>query len=95
MTDDDKAQMRESSVKVRHALAPDVPDVTDREIEESLWYYYYDVDKTVAYLTSTGPRQASMAHADAGRQARGQEASQGPEEATRDGWAQRSEAGGR
>lgn len=25
---------------------------TDKEIQESLWYYYYDVEKTVNYLLS-------------------------------------------
>jgi hypothetical protein len=24
--------------------------VTDKEIEDSLWYYYFDVDKTVKYF---------------------------------------------
>lgn len=27
-------------------------DFTDKEIEDSLWHYYYDVDKTVNYLLS-------------------------------------------
>jgi len=36
-------------------LGTDVP-VTDREIEESLWHYYYDVEKTVNYLLSIAIR---------------------------------------
>jgi elongation factor 1 alpha-like protein len=52
MTGDDKKQMRESSVKVRDALLDEVPGITDVEIEESLWHYYFDVDKSVTYLRS-------------------------------------------
>ena len=52
MTEDDKRQMRECSTKVREALLDDVPGVTDKEIEDSLWHYYYDIDKSVTYLRS-------------------------------------------
>jgi len=48
-------QLREGTVKVRAILGTGVP-VTDREIEESLWHYYYDVEKTVNYLLSTATR---------------------------------------
>jgi len=44
-------QLREGTTKVRATLGTGVP-VTDREIEESLWHYYYDVEKTVNYLLS-------------------------------------------
>lgn len=44
-------QLREGTAKVRATLGTGVP-VTDREIEESLWHYYYDVEKTVNYLLS-------------------------------------------
>lgn len=44
-------QLREGSAKVRATLGAGVP-VTDREIDESLWHYYYDVEKTVNYLLS-------------------------------------------
>jgi HBS1 N-terminus len=27
--------------------------VTDKEIEDAVWYYYFDVDKTVKYLQRT------------------------------------------
>ena len=36
---------------MRDVLGPEVP-ITDREIEDSLWHYYYDIDKTVHYLLS-------------------------------------------
>ncbi len=48
-------QLREGTAKVRATLGTGVP-VTDREIEESLWHYYYDVEKTVNYLLSTATR---------------------------------------
>lgn len=44
-------QLREGTAKVRATLGAGVP-VTDREIEESLWHYYYDAEKTVNYLLS-------------------------------------------
>lgn len=42
----------EGTAKVRASMGMGVP-VTDREIEASLWHYYYDVEKTVNYLSST------------------------------------------
>ena len=48
---EDQMKMRQGTDAVREALGQD-SDTTTKEIEEALWYYYYDVDKTVAYLTS-------------------------------------------
>lgn len=45
-------QLQEGTVKVRQVLGPDLK-VTDEEIQESLWHYYYDVEKTVNYILST------------------------------------------
>lgn len=42
-------QLRLGTAKVREVLGPEV-STTDMEIEDSLWHYYYDVDKTVNYL---------------------------------------------
>ena len=39
-----------NTAKVRSILG-DFP-VTDKEIQDSLWHYYYDVEKTVAYILS-------------------------------------------
>ncbi|KAK4691505.1 elongation factor 1 alpha-like protein, partial [Lecanoromycetidae sp. Uapishka_2] len=51
---EDKEQLRLGLIKVRDVLGPDVP-VTNEEIEDSLWHYYYDVEKTVNYIiTSCG-----------------------------------------
>ncbi len=41
--------MRLGTASVRSALG-DVPGLTDRDIQESLYYYYCDVEKTVDYL---------------------------------------------
>jgi len=48
---EDKDQMRQGTAKVRQALGPKVP-VTDNDIQEALWHYYYDVGKSVTYLKS-------------------------------------------
>jgi len=48
---EDQIKMRQGTDAVREALGQD-SDTTTKEIEEALWYYYYDVDKTLAYLTS-------------------------------------------
>ena len=42
--------MRIGTVKVRLALPPDASSITDGQIQEALWHYYYDVDKSVSYL---------------------------------------------
>lgn len=44
--------LRQGTAKVRDVLGPQV-SITDKEIEDSLWHYYYDVEKTVDYLIST------------------------------------------
>lgn len=36
---------------MREVLGPDL-SVTDKEIEDSLWHYYYDIEKTINYLIS-------------------------------------------
>ena len=44
--------LRRGTSEVRQTLGTNFP-VTDQEIEDSLYYYYYDVEKTVNYLLST------------------------------------------
>ena len=46
---EDDSEMQESLAKARAVLGP---DFTDTEIQDSLWHYYYDVEKTVNYLLS-------------------------------------------
>lgn len=42
--------MRLGTIAVREALGSDVPGITDYNIQEALWHYYYDVEKSVNYL---------------------------------------------
>lgn len=44
-------QLRQGTEAVRQALGED-STTTNKEIEEALWYYYYDIPKTVAFLQS-------------------------------------------
>ena len=52
------AQMRASAIKVREALGSHLPGIADKEIEESLWYYYFDVDKSITWLRSVYSSQS-------------------------------------
>jgi len=52
MTDEDKEQMMLGMAKVRSALGED-SKVSDAQIQESLWHYWFDADKTIIYLKST------------------------------------------
>ncbi|KAJ6437682.1 putative glucose-regulated protein 78 of hsp70 family [Purpureocillium lavendulum] len=47
---EDKAAMSEGTAAVQKALGD---KVTVAQIQEALWHYYYDVDKSVAYLQRT------------------------------------------
>ncbi|PGH15027.1 translation elongation factor Tu [Helicocarpus griseus UAMH5409] len=52
LSPEDREQMRQCTVLVRELLSADTPPVpaSDEEIWESLWYYYYDVEKVAGYL---------------------------------------------
>lgn len=58
LSEEDQQQMAAGTVAVREALGPDVPDVTDREIQEALWHYYYDVGQTVTYILDARAKKA-------------------------------------
>lgn len=47
---EDRAQLAEATAEVKTTLGPQADKVTTKQIEEALWYYYYDVDKSVAFL---------------------------------------------
>ncbi|KAI5787746.1 P-loop containing nucleoside triphosphate hydrolase protein [Pyronema domesticum] len=49
MTAEERAQMK-SGLKATRDVLGTVPGLTDAEIEESLYYYYFDVEKTINYL---------------------------------------------
>lgn len=50
MSADDKEQMRISTISAREALGTSGANITDAQIQEALWHYYYDVGKSVSYL---------------------------------------------
>ncbi|KAI9702919.1 MAG: Hsp70 suppressor, GTPase facilitates ribosomal subunit dissociation [Candelina mexicana] len=61
---EDKEKLREGTIEVRQALGPEIA-VTDKEIEDSLWYYYYDVAKVVTWLLNqrtASPRKEPKKH---------------------------------
>ncbi|KAJ4344264.1 hypothetical protein N0V95_006207 [Ascochyta clinopodiicola] len=50
MSADDKEQMRTSTASAREALGSAGSNISDAQIQEALWHYYYDVGKSVSYL---------------------------------------------
>lgn len=52
LSPEDREQMVLGTSAVREALAAESSKVTTAQIQEALWHYYYDVDKSVAYLVS-------------------------------------------
>ena len=42
--------MRVGVLAVRETLGDGLQEITESEIREALWHYYYDVEKTVNYL---------------------------------------------
>lgn len=50
LSPEDRIQMEESTVEVKRALGVRSDEVTIKQIQDALWHYYYDVDKSVAYL---------------------------------------------
>lgn len=53
MSPEDKVAMQKGTAEVQKALGTEASKVTVAQIQEALWHYYYDVDKSVAYLTKT------------------------------------------
>ncbi|KFY38386.1 hypothetical protein V494_04378 [Pseudogymnoascus sp. VKM F-4513 (FW-928)] len=53
LTEEDKESMRVGTIAVREALGEDVPGITDKDIQEALWHYFYDVEKSVNYLLTS------------------------------------------
>ncbi|KAF1925081.1 uncharacterized protein M421DRAFT_424110 [Didymella exigua CBS 183.55] len=61
---DDKEQMRISTISAREALGETGDFITDAQIQEALWHYYYDVGKSVSYLKNklvpSAPKQPAQ-----------------------------------
>jgi hypothetical protein len=64
--------MRQGTIDVRAALPSTASHITDKQIQESLWHYYYDVEKTVKYLVSTYGRAQRAPKKAAGSKAQGE-----------------------
>ncbi|KAK5103038.1 hypothetical protein LTS08_003841 [Lithohypha guttulata] len=50
LSNEDKEQLRLGTIEVRRVLGSVYQPLSTTEIEDALWNYYYDVDKTVARL---------------------------------------------
>ncbi|KAI1018305.1 hypothetical protein LB505_001412 [Fusarium chuoi] len=71
LSPEDRQAMEEGTAEVRRALGTEANKVTKAQIEEALWHYYYDIDKSVTYLMKTfiapAPKPAKKAPEDHGR----------------------------
>lgn len=45
--------MRVGTIAVRAELPATATHITDKQIQEALWNYYYDIEKSVGYLKNT------------------------------------------
>ena len=45
-----KAQMSAGTAEIIASLGNEASKVTTQQIQEALWHYYYDVDKSITYL---------------------------------------------
>jgi elongation factor 1 alpha-like protein len=52
LSEEVREQMRLGMLAVRDTLGEDF-DVSDKEVKDALWHYYYDVEKSVEYLLTT------------------------------------------
>ena len=53
---------------------PDAGHITEKQIHEALWHYYYDIEKTVGYLLATyvtKPKEKEQKKAAAGKKVTG------------------------
>jgi elongation factor 1 alpha-like protein len=52
-SEEDLEQLRLGTIAVREVLQEAANHVTDKQIQDTLWHYYYDVEKSVAYILNT------------------------------------------
>jgi len=53
LSEEDQENMRVGTIAVRAELPATATHITDKQIQEALWHYYYDIEKSVGYLMST------------------------------------------
>lgn len=64
---EDQAALRQGTAEVREALGVEADKVTTKQIEDALYHYYYDIDKSVTYLLTKfiappPPKSAKAVH---------------------------------
>ncbi|KAF4334168.1 elongation factor 1-alpha [Fusarium beomiforme] len=68
LSPEDRQAMDDGTAEVRRVLGTEANKVTKAQIEEALWHYYYDIDKSVTYLMKTfiapAPKPAKKAPED-------------------------------
>ncbi|TAQ87088.1 hypothetical protein B7494_g4603 [Chlorociboria aeruginascens] len=47
-----EAEGKLGTIMVREALPPDASKITEKQIHDALWHYFYDVQKSVSYLVN-------------------------------------------
>jgi len=52
LTLEDKEKLQVGTVQVRNSLGQGFASITDNEIQDTLWHYYYDAAKSINYLKS-------------------------------------------
>ncbi|KAG9246850.1 P-loop containing nucleoside triphosphate hydrolase protein [Calycina marina] len=53
----DKEHLRAGTLEVKEMLGDAANQVSEKEIQDSLWHYYYDIEKTVNYLLGVAERR--------------------------------------
>ncbi|CZT43313.1 related to elongation factor 1-alpha [Rhynchosporium secalis] len=53
LSEEDQENMRVGTIAIRLELPETATHITDKQIHEALWHYYYDIEKSVGYLIST------------------------------------------
>nr|QPG92862.1 elongation factor thermo unstable [Neonectria ditissima] len=53
LSPEDRAAMTNGTAEIRSALGSEADKITTEQIQEALWHYYYDLDKSITYLMKT------------------------------------------
>ncbi|MDA4133294.1 MAG: hypothetical protein OK454_09260, partial [Thaumarchaeota archaeon] len=50
LSPEDRRSLMEGTAEIQSMLGDEASKVTVRQIQDALWHYYYDIDKSIAYL---------------------------------------------
>ncbi|KAL2069407.1 hypothetical protein VTL71DRAFT_14086 [Oculimacula yallundae] len=53
LSEEDQENMRVGTIAIRAELPETAEHITDKQIHDALWHYYYDIEKSVGYLMNT------------------------------------------